>query len=315
MRILFGLVLAAAIAWGGWWFVASRAAEAALTNWLEARSEAGETGWRVHHEGIALAGFPNRIDFQISRPRIEWPGHGVSWSAPFLQIFALSYRPHHQIIVWPGEQLLTVAGEQLSVSTDDMRASITFIPKASPELDRGAMVAKSPRVESARGLRAAAGTLRLATRPGAARPLARDLALEVTDLSVSAPAMPMPSPSGTLHVEMTATLDRPLDGAALAGAPPRVRAIDITSAYLRWGPLRLDASGQVERDATGGLVGEVALSSDNWPAALALLGATGIMAGRDLALLKSLTESDPTLMFDIRGGALWLGPLRLATLP
>ncbi len=106
-RILMGAVALAAAAWSGWWFVGRAAHETALRDWLAARRAAG---WQAEAAGISTVGFPNRFDTTISGLSLADTANGWAWSAPFVKIVTLSYKPGQALVALPGEQVVAVPG-------------------------------------------------------------------------------------------------------------------------------------------------------------------------------------------------------------
>jgi hypothetical protein len=91
----------AATAWGAYWFVGARALDRRVAAVL-AEHPAAEA------ESYQIRGFPNRFDLTVNAPRIQ--AGALQWQAPFLQVMALSYRPHHVIVVLPHDQTAQIAG-------------------------------------------------------------------------------------------------------------------------------------------------------------------------------------------------------------
>ena len=146
MRALIWITAVLSLAYGGYWAVASSQVRAGATQALDEMRAEG----RADYSALSLTGFPSRFDLTITDP--VFAGAQASWRAPFLQVFALSYRPNHIIAVWPHEQTLAVAGQRIAVTSDDMRASAVFGAQTALPLDRSTFVAGALRLGLGRGL-------------------------------------------------------------------------------------------------------------------------------------------------------------------
>ncbi|AMY68184.1 hypothetical protein AKL17_0925 [Frigidibacter mobilis] len=248
MRALLWITTAAAVLYGGYWVAGStamrRGAEAALAD-LQAQGIAGPAG-------ITLRGFPSRFDLTVEPVQLR--SGAVEWSAPFVQLFMLAYRPTHLIAVWPHEQALTLAGLRLAITSTDIRASAVVGANADLPLDRTVFVAKGLAINAGSTDRGATlAEARLATRATDPGRLVHDLGAELLGLTLSPalraaadPADILPGTLDSLHLNAALTLDRPLDRHA-ASAPPRPVALTLRDLSLRWGDLTLTASGQLDR--------------------------------------------------------------------
>ena len=123
MRKLLWLVLIAAFAWSAYWFIGARTSERAMIGWLEDRRA---EGWQVEYSDLSLRGYPNRFDTTLTDLVLTDPETGVSWRAPFFQIFALSYQPKHLIAVWPNEQTIATPYQTISITSEKMSASLVI---------------------------------------------------------------------------------------------------------------------------------------------------------------------------------------------
>ena len=268
MRALFFVVAILAALYGGYWFVGSSQlesrAEAALAD-LRARD------WQVDYADLATAGFPSRFDTTVTDLSLASPDGRFAWRAPFVQLFALSYRPHEVIAAWPPEQRVTVGGQTLDVAAQDLRASATFSLSPDLPLDHAALESGPAALSSEAGWGLGFDRLLAAIRrAGDGTPNAYDLHLEANGLrplSVSADL-------GLLRLDGKVTLDRPLDRHAPA---PRLRALALREARLAQGDVALTATGDLAPDAQGFLTGTLMLRAENWRGLLDLLQAAGLL--------------------------------------
>ena len=324
MRALLWITTAAAVLYGGYWVAGStamrRGVEAALAD-LQAQGIAGPAE-------ITLRGFPSRFDLTVEPVALR--RGAVEWTAPFVQLFMLAYRPTHLIAVWPHEQVLTLAGLPLAITSTDMRASAVVGASADLPLDRTVFIAEDLAIRAGADLGVTLTEARLATRADPTG-LTHDLGAELLGLSLSAGLRAAADPAGTLpavmdrlRLDAALTLDRPLDRHA-AGAPPRPVALTLRDLSLRWGDLSLTASGQLDRSADGRLQGRIDIDAEHWREILALAVATGLVRAElaptyvaALERLAAVSGPDPDrlqvpLVFS--GGWITLGPLPIGVAP
>ena len=324
MRALLWITTAAAVLYGGYWVAGStamrRGAEAALAD-LQAQGIAGPAE-------ITLRGFPSRFDLTVEPVALR--SGAVEWTAPFVQLFMLAYRPTHLIAVWPHEQVLTLAGLPLAITSTDMRASAVVGASADLPLDRTVLIAEDLAIQAGADLGVTLTEARLATRADPAG-LTHDLGAELLGLSLSAGLRAAADPEGTLpavmdrlRLDAALTLDRPLDRHA-ASAPPRPLALTLRDLSLRWGDLSLTASGQLDRSADGRLTGRIDIDAEHWREILALAVATGLVRAElaptyaaALEQLAAVSGPDPDRLqvpLVLSGGWITLGPLPIGIAP
>ena len=318
LRILAVMAVAAATAWGAYWFVGARALDRAVTGALADHPEFVAESHRVR-------GFPNRFDLTLTAPRLQ--SGPVSWQAPFLQVFALSYRPHHVIVVFPHDQQLHLYGQSALLNSSDARASLVMTPGLALALERLALVVQEPRLQIG-GANHAADALRLASRTD--DPRRHEIVLEVEAAFPDPAFMDALDPGGhwprrfdVLRLEGQALFDRPLDREAFDTALPRPVAVELTGGRLAFAGVDLQARGTVEPDAMGRLSGQVALTVTGWPALLERLAASGLIDADQAGFLRPMLSgmADPEapdridLSLELREGAVAFGPVVLARLP
>ncbi|KIT17403.1 DUF2125 domain-containing protein [Jannaschia aquimarina] len=316
VRWLLILTLVLSALWGGWWVVGSAGLDRGLRAGIEA---ARADGWQIDYADLSVSGFPNRFDTTVTEPEVTAPGGGLAWSAPFLQVFALSYRPNHVIAVAPDSQSLTLGGREIAVTTSDLRGSVVVAPSPDLPLQRaqvqGADLVAGRWVE-ARALR---GAIREAEAGG------YDVAAGVEGLVLPASMRAalagdaLPEAIGALTFDASVDLDRPIDRHLRSA--PGLRAMALRDLTLRWGPLDLALTGDL-RAGPGGLAeGDLTLEIAD-VAALDLLAGPSIPAERiDLirSFLSAYTVPDrpgaARVPLAVTGGVVSLGPVPILALP
>ncbi|MCV2874258.1 DUF2125 domain-containing protein [Defluviimonas sp. WL0050] len=323
MRAVIWLTAAFAIFYGGYWAVGSRAVmegtEVALADLRAAgRAEYGE---------VTLEGFPSRFDLAIENLQLTSADGAVHWSAPRVQVYALSYKPHHIIAALPPDQTLRVGREEIAIRSGDLRASAVFGIDPDLPLKRAQSVGTELALTSDHGWGATARELRLAIREGITA-TEQDVGAEVFDLSLSGQPSDLLTqaglPTGGGHVRLDAilTLDHPLNR-HLPAEPLSVTAADIRSAELTWGTVQISASGRIEIAGSGQPEGRLELTIRDWRGALPLATALGLIKPEIAPTVEKALDgfaqldgnSELTLPLVIKEGWINLGPVPLGPAP
>lgn len=321
VKWLLGLATAATLGWGGLWFAGARGLDQALAQALD------DPRAPIRAEGHVVRGFPNRFDITLTEPRLAEAG--LTWSAPFVQVFALSYRPHHVIVVFPHQQDLDLSGLPVRIDSRDARASLVMRPTEGLALDRAALVVQMP-VVTLPGQRLSADALRLALRPTDG-PGRYEAVAEIEALFPDPGLLDRLDPDGhlprrldVLRLDAALRFAHPLDLDALRGGmAPRLADVALTGARLVADGIDLQAEGRIAPDPRGRPTGEVTLHITGWRALLERLGNAGLAPPEVLAWIAAaapaLAQPDRpetlSLPLNLRDGQVRLGPLVLAELP
>lgn len=320
MRNLLFVILAAALAWSGYWLWGARAVERDAEAWLEARAA---EGWQAEASDVSLRGFPNRHDLTLRDVALADPDTGLGWQAPFFQLLRLSYRPGHVIAVWPDSQRVFWPDGGVTLDSDAMRASVVL---DGDTLDRATLVADVLNLRSDTGRAAAFARVQLDARRTSGEDGLYQLALMADGF---APRLPnairgLPATFDTLRGTANVRFDRPWTLEALREDRPQPAHIDLTLAEVSWGALGLRATGQVQIDASGVAQGSLAVQVRNWREAVALMRQSGEVAPgivssveQFLTVMARLKGNAATLdlTLDLTAGRVFAGPLPLGTLP
>ncbi|MBW7921764.1 MAG: DUF2125 domain-containing protein [Rubellimicrobium sp.] len=309
IRALTGAVVALAMLWAGWWFVAAQAAGRGIERVV---TDLRAAGWQVDYADLATRGFPSRIDTTLEALVLADPDRRVTWEIPALNAFALSYRPNEVIVTWPREQAIALPGQRLVLDADGLTGSARV--GVAADLPLRAVILQSDLVTLASdaGWRAGASHLLAAlhetgreTAPGS-----YELFAELQELTLPALAGG-PDSAGVLRVDATLRLDRPL---ALNG-PSRVEGVTLREARAAWGAASVALRGEVTADEGGFAQGSVMLELRDWPQLLAALAGSGLVAPEDIEragdLLRLASSGDTTLNAPLvlSGGMVLLGGL------
>jgi hypothetical protein len=324
MRALVWVVVAAAVAWGGYWFLGARALETGAEAWFQTQTDAGLVAERSE---LSVSGFPNRFDMTVTELRLEDPGTGYGWTAPFVQVLSLSYKPWHIIAAFANEQQVRTPWQDLEVASDRLQGSVVIVPGINLALDRLTLIGDAIRVTSDLGWTASVDTLRFATKQVGTDGTRHEIGLEMLGLEpdprVTAALPEFPEKLQNLRLDATVTLTAPLDRRA-GQSRPRASQIDVKEVRLVWGTLVLSGSGSIATSADGMAEGRILLRLTNWRKAMPLAVAAGLVKPEVVptwvnmfALLAEQTgdPEDLDLPLVFANGRMSLGPLPLGPAP
>jgi hypothetical protein len=324
MRWLLWAVLIAAAAWSGLWFAGARTLDGAVADALS--SAAPNVAVQAH----SVAGFPNRFDLTLTEPRLTDPVSGIAWSAAFVQVFALSYRPWHTIFALPTEQRLDWPEGGLVLRAKKLQASLVLRPTQALPLDRLIVVGDGLEVRPDFGAGARVASVHFATRLDPTRLNAHQIGLEVSGIAPDAVVLAtlpqgsdLPAVTDTLRLDAIASFSAPLDRFA-AETLPLLTQFDLTALSFRWGEIALEGEGALSPDANGFAEGRIALRLDHWrkaiDAAVALGALRAEIAPTWAEFARRLAEAGGNpdrleLPLIFAGGRMSLGPIPLGPAP
>ncbi|PIE13539.1 MAG: hypothetical protein CSA70_04495 [Rhodobacterales bacterium] len=329
MKRLLVVIVVFALGYSAYWAVGARGARAGFETWFDARRA---EGWQADYTALDLKGFPNRFDTTLTRPVLADPETGLSWQAPFLQIFALAYRPNHIIAVWPKQQSFATPLARYDVTSDDLRASLVMGADTSLPLERSNLVASSMEVvNTATDQRVALGGVQVALHRVETTVSEYRLAVNVDGFAPPAPLKlhldtggALPDTLDALRADVTVGFDKPLDLSAIEQARPQPRRIRLRLAEARWGALELQFAGTLEVDETGRPTGRITVKARNWRDIIALAEKAGWLPGtvadqfaQGLGMVAGLSGNPETLDLPLSfgGGLMSLGPIPIGRAP
>lgn len=328
MKRLLIFIVIAGLGWSAYWYAAMTGTRSGFEAWFAARRA---EGWQAEYTDLAIRGFPNRVDATFEGPALADPDSGLAWSAPFFQIFALSYRPNHVIAVWPETQRLATPLAHYDIASKDMRASLVMDTAATLPLERMNFVAGAMAITPDDGaITTLDGMQAAVTRlPGAVSDYR--FAINADGLT---PALPdrvglrtggaLPQRLDALRADLEVGFDAPWDISALSEARPQPRQIRLRLAEARWGRLELKLAGTLDVDHSGRPSGRLTVKAQNWRDILTLardLGWIGSGWGerleQGLSLVAQLSGNPETLdiPLDFTAGRVSLGPVPLGPAP
>lgn len=288
MRKLIFLIIAATALWSGYWFVGSNTVREAVVGWF---ADASRQGITAENTGVKVAGFPNRFDLTIDGLRLADPVSGAGWQAPFVQVFAMTWKPWHIIAALAPDQVITLPDQVVTVGSVDLLASVRAKPSTDLPLAELRLAGTSLSLASDLGWTLGLGDFTVGLRADAAlgpagyefgfdlAPLTPDpgflSAVKAVSLS-DLPPSDLPDTVETLWGSFYLTFSAPLDRYA-GEARPYLRRVEINQFNLAWGALAASASGVVEADFNGYAAGKVTVEVTNWDRLPAILVAAGVV--------------------------------------
>ena len=335
MRKLLFLLLTATAIWSGYWFVGSSAIRNGVEDWF---ANQGRTGVVAEKSGLSVAGFPNRFDVTVDGLRLSDPKSGFSWNAPFVQVFAMTWKPWHVIAAFPPEQVLTLPDQTLTITSTGLVSSLRVKPAMDAPLAEARIAGTTLSMDSDLGWTLVLGefTAGLRAEPAlgpSTYELGFDLAPIIPDpaflVAVKAVAIPdLPSPdfpdeiellSGTLYLTASAPLDR-----HAGTSRPYLTRVEIKRVDFTWGQLAANASGLIEADGNGFAAGKVTVEITNWDRLPALLVAAGVVKPEVAPTIangmRALAAQSPeisvlSLTLEMADGRMSFGPFPLGPAP
>ncbi|TCL08124.1 hypothetical protein BXY66_0157 [Shimia isoporae] len=330
MKWMARLMVLGALVWGGFWLAGYYGAKSGFATWFEDRRA---DGWVAEYDELSVSGFPNRIDTTFTQITLADPETGVAWEAPFFQLFALTYKPHHLIAVWPNEQTLAVPTEKLSLKSEDMRASLVLHPGTDLALERINVDIDTMALSSSLDWQMTATGLDLALHrqptEGDQPSATYRLAFRATDL---APPAAFSLPSGVdlprtfevFQADLHASFTRPWDISAIEDDRPQPTKLDLKRADIVWGDLVFNAAGAVSIDNLGYPTGELTFRLVNWQDMIAVARESGRVAPAVLDTLEqaltfvaglSGNKKQLDIPLTFKGGTTRFGPIPIGPAP
>jgi len=330
MKWMARFLLLFALVWGGVWLAGSYGAKTGFAAWFEDRRA---DGWVAEYDDLSVSGFPNRIDTTFDNITLADPESGLAWEAPFFQLFALTYKPHHLIAVWPNTQTLAVPTEKLSLTSEKMRASLVLEPGTDLALNRINLDVDTLALSSSLDWQMTASGLDLALHrqpdeTGTPSATYR-LALRATDFAPAAAfAIPddidLPRTFEVFQADLEASFSRPWDLSAIEDSRPQPTQLDLKRADIVWGDLQFNAAGTVSVDKLGYPTGDITIRLVNWQDMIAVARSNARISPKVLDTLEqaltfvaglSGNRNQLDIPLTFKGGTTRFGPIPLGPAP
>jgi hypothetical protein len=335
MRKLLFLLLAATALWSGYWFVGTKVIRQGVEDGF---ADAARQGLVAQKSGFRLVGFPNRWDLTVEGLQLSDSGSGIGWQAPFVQVFAMTWKPWHIIAALPTEQVVTLPDQAVTVTGQDLKASLRARPSTDLPLAEARLAGTTLTLVSDQGWRLGLGDFTLGLRAvpslGTAgyelgfdlAPLTPDPAFVAAVRAVAIPDLPpsdLPDVVESLWGSVYLTLSAPLDRYA-AEVKPYLTRIEINQLNLAWGQLAATAKGVIQADGNGYAAGTVTVEITNWDRLPAILVAAKAITPefaptvtRGMQALAAQTP-EPTVLsltLVLQDGRMSFGPFPLGPAP
>jgi hypothetical protein len=327
MRKLLFLLILGTLLWSGYWFAGSSALRQGAEQWF---SDQTARGMRAEKTALSVAGFPNRFDLTVEGLDLADPASGISWQAPFVQVFAMTWKPWHIIAALPPTQVIRLPDQDITLAAEGLRASARARP--TTDLPLAAVIVESGRFTASTTLGQTFGAdfAQASLRAVEGAQASYDLGLDIGGLAPDPVLMAgltadsgLPATLSVIHLVLRATLTAPLDRHA-GETRPQPLALEVREALIEWGELSLTASGGVAPDAMGYAAGRVEIAITNWERLVPVLVASGAvkpeLAQTVQNMLAALAKDsgDPAVLrlpLVLKDGRMSLGPLPLGPAP
>jgi hypothetical protein len=335
MRKLLFLLLAGSALWSGYWYVGSNAVRDGVEGWF---ADAGAQGLVAEKAGLSVSGFPNRFDLTIDGVRLADPGSGAGWQAPFVQVFAMTWKPWHIIAAFPPEQQVFIPDDVITVASQDLKASLRARPSTDLPLAEVRLAGASLALTAQQGWTLGLGEFTLGLRADPAlgdagyelgfdlAPLTPDPGFVTAVKAVTIPDLPpsdLPDVIESLWGSIYLSFSSPLNRHA-GEARPHLRRVEVNQLNFAWGSLAATAMGVVEADDQGYAAGRITVEVTNWDRLPAVLVAAGIVkpevAPTIARGMQALAAQSPdltvlSLTLVLEDGQMSFGPFPLGPAP
>lgn len=302
MRAILGVVIAAALLWVGYWFWGAAAVKTRTQAWM---SEQGAMG------DISVIGFPNRFDLTVTNPALQ--RDGIGYSAPFVQVFAMTWKPWHLIAAFAPKQEITILDQTLTVTSPHLLSSVVMHPQ-------GGFAVQELRLDGTTlGLTSTEWHIDAAHVTAAidlkTDPLSPRFGGRLTEFTTPVPVAGLQDLIELASFDANLLLDTPLDAGATGQS---VLGIDLQDARLNWGDFSLMAKGRLAPDVQGMVSGRINLTltgANHLPQILVALGLIAPDQTTNLAKGLAVMGGGGQFTVILSGGAIRIGPIPLGAAP
>ena len=236
MRPILALTLILAVLYGGYWFVGAGTVESRARAELAALDA---RGWEVQYDTLDTRGFPSRFDTTVTDLSLSSPDGLFSYAAPFVQAFALSYRPNRLIVVFPPEQDMVLSGRPMTLGAVDMRMSASVRASTDLPFEAATLTVESPTLTGDGQPDTSAENILVAARHVEETEATYDLYAKADDLTLPPEVLSglgaadtLPPRIDSVTLALRAALDAPLDRLA-AQRPPLIQTLALDGTAMQ----------------------------------------------------------------------------------
>jgi hypothetical protein len=322
-RTLLSTALGLALAWSVYWWVGADRTKQEINDWLQAQRSAG---WVAEIGAVRVTGYPNRFDSVFEGLELADPAAGWRWQADDFNILALSYRPNHLILTFPGVHRFDTPEGGFAVQGEVLRASVEA--SGGGIVQQAILEGAGLRLETETGIvvvDAASAAVAETTSPEVQR-----LGLSLNGVTLDDALKSELDPSGLFpHVIEQLHFDATLVFETAPALPvvtdlPVINEVSLRNASLRWGDADIRAKGTLERGTNDFAEGAIEVRVRDWERLLAAAERSGdfqpqaIEALRlGLALVAGLSGDSGAIEATVafRDGIARIGPFPLGPAP
>jgi len=290
MRIIFWLMALLASLYGGYWFIGSSAVEKGAISLFD---DLRDDGFEVDYQTLLVRGFPSRFDTTLTEPYLRDPNSGIGWSAPFFQIFALSYLPNKVILIFPNTQTIYLPGQTLTVTSQKLRASAGTGFASNLPLREITFEAPVAALASDAGWQIAAVDILAAFRAAGSDPNAYDFYLGLDEIALPEPLRRLLDPQGQrpeladlFRFDAQVVLTKPLNRNAGSGAPPQIVSLNFRNLQFRWADIDFSVRGDLQADPFGYAIGTLTVTVRNWRELIEMARRSGLLSAQEATLYE-----------------------------
>lgn len=325
--LLLGAVIAAALAYSGFWFYAADRFEDGIDQWAVAQRTQDVS---VDYGAIDRSGFPFRLETTVAEPRIGLPTQrgGLSWQGRQIASLTHLWNLRHFLVSAKGPHRIDFVdprGTARAFTGQTTRALASYQQDGDGRLALFSVdIRDAEFTEAATSARLWAKRAQLHVRPGTVAEASLDIAVKGEALELEN-LIAMPAPVALALLQLDASIVGRLDGAltpaSIAAWRDEGGTIEIRNLQVDWADVRINLAGSIALDREMRPIGALTAQINGHQALLDALVDAGQMAEDDAGSAKSVLDlltiagggvlSVPVRMQD---GVLFLGPVRLARL-
>lgn len=324
MRVLQWVVLALGLLWAGYWVVGSTALQKGAEAWFADQAAQGRVATRSE---LAVHGFPSRFDLTVTDIHLADPVTGLGWTAPFAQVFSMTWKPWHLIAALPNTQTISLPDQEIGLASSKLQGSLKLVPGVALALDGIIIDGADLVATSSQGWVVKAARAEFATRQDATAANGHEANLTITglvpDAGLIARAPGLPGVVDVAQIDLVAGFSAPIDQFA-GDKRPQVVAVTVKDGLVRWGDLVVSAKGAVVADDDSLAEGRIDIHIEGWQKLVPVAVAMGLIKAEVAPTVEKMMglmaqqSGDGTsldLPLVMTAGRMSLGPIPLGPAP